>query len=504
MKKTAPQRWAELDGTRKSMLDRCERYARWTIQKMFPDTSYDQNNAELSNAYQSLGAQCVNHLSNYLMMTLFAPSRPFFRLGPNKDAAKELASAPSEARAALENKLAVAERESSDMIDKLALRAKLYELLKLLLITGNALMVLDKKGMRVLNLRNYVTRRDRDGKLTELLIRERIHKDEIEQNARVHMEALGMCHPDAHGYVEHIRWVTIKNNKYAVDQWYGAYKLGEEYSSSHPMAELPYHAVCWDLSSGNHYGTGLVEDYSGDFAALTALSMSTIQAAILNSEFRWMLRPGSMTSAADMSTSRNGDVLYGEQGDLSPVHSGMESKLDANIALADTYVRRIAQAFMVQSAMTRDAERVTAVELRQNAMELEGGHGGAYSRLAGALQVPLANYCLAESGFDVRGTDWEATVITGLAALSRMGDRDRLIAFTQSLAVLNNVPPQVLDRMKLSTYLEDLASAEGLDRSRYALSEQEYQQEQQARAQAQQEQAAQQHAAQAAINNSME
>lgn len=470
--KTANQRWLTLDGTRGNIIRRCERFATWTIAKVFPDSSYTQDNSDVSNEFQSLGAQVVNHLSNRLMMVLFAPSRPFFRLGPKKAAQAQLATIAPEQRKAMESKLSAVEREASDYVDKLSLRSKLYELFKLLIITGNAMMILRDDDMRVLTMRSFVVRRDVNGKVIELVIREEISKDELDPEAALLADRSGaLLHPDKK--VMHYRWVTFGGGKYHEDQWVNDVKLPAKFSSSYTMATMPYHLPTWDLSSGNHYGTGLVEDYRHDFATLTALSESTVLGAIMNSEFRWMLRPGAMTSAQDFANSANGDVLYGEDGDISAVRSGLDAKLEQNVALAEIYIRRIGSAFLLQSAVTRNAERVTAEELRINAEELEGSLGGAFSRLAAGVQSPLADFCMKVSGFSVAGTDFETTVITGLAALSRVGDRGRLLGFLNSLGVINAMNPLILKQMRISSLISDLAAAEGLDRDSYVLTDQE-------------------------------
>ncbi|UNY50203.1 portal protein [Stenotrophomonas phage c9-N] len=499
---TAPQRWARLDGVRGNIIRRAERYAKWTIAKIFPDSWYDGNNGTVSNEWQSLGAQAVNHLSNRLMQTLFAPSRPFFRLGPKKAAKEAMATIGPEQQGELENKLSVVEREAADVVDKLSLRTKLYELLKLLIVTGNALMILRDGTMRILNMRSYVVRRDLDGKVIELMIRERVQREEIDPEALAMAERSGQFMLETDGMTTRYRWIKYDpiTKKYNESQWLDKFQLPAKWSSSYSEERMPYRAVTWDLSSGMHYGTGLVEDYKGDFAALAALSRSTINAAIMNSEFRWLLRAGVMTSAQDLANSRNGDVLYGEPGDITPLPSGMEAKLDVNITVVQEYVQRIGAGFMLQSAVTRQAERVTTVELRMNAEELEGGLGGAYSRLAGDLQIPMATFCLENSGYSLKNSQWEATVITGLAALSRVGDRDRLNSFLQSIMPLIQANPNaVIPRLRIGALISDMASAEGIDRNKYVLSDAEFQQQQAM----EQQQALMQQAAAGAIDQEM-
>lgn len=478
-KNTAVQNWMRMDGTRGNIIRRAERFAKWTIEKVFPDSSYDGNNGTVSGEWSSFGAQCANHLSNRLMMVLFAPSRPFFRLGPKKAIKQQLATIGPEQQREMENRLAVAERDASDVIDKLSLRSKMYELLKLLIITGNGLMVLKDDTMRILNMRHYVVRRDVNGEVIELMIKERVQREEIDPEGLAIAERSGQFTLDKDGKCDHYRWVKYdpKTKKYNESQWLNDFQLPAQWSSVYSKDKMPYHAVTWDLVSGHHYGTGLVEDYKHDFAAIAALSRSTVNAAILNSEFRWLIRAGAMTSPQDLASSRNGDVLMGEKDDITPLPSGMEAKLNLNMAVVQDYIQRVGGGFMLQSAVTRQAERVTAVELRMNAEELEGGLGGAYSRLAGGIQIPMAAFCLKVADYSVADSDFEATVITGLAALSRVGDRDRLTSFLMSIQPLISANPQaVIPRLRIGALLSDMASAEGLDRNAYVLSDDEYNQ----------------------------
>lgn len=479
---TAEQRFGRLDADRNGILRRAEKFARWTIPKIFPEQGHNQNHQALPHDFQSLGAQATNHLANRLMMTLFAPSRPFFRLEPSKALKQQLANAGANT-SEFDNKLAAAEKEASSELDKRSIRARMYTLLKHLIIVGNALMVLTKDNVRVLGLRNYVNKRNADGEVIELVIKEKVHKSALDPKVRALVDNHPQFKPDAQGMCHHYRWVTLKEGSYWETQWVDEIKLPAQFTSKYSKARMPYRAVTWDLASGDDYGSGLVEDFAGDFAALSAMSKATIQAAILASEYRWLVNPTGMTSATDLEESENGAALPGIKGDIELVHAGVEGNLQVNVTIQSTYVNRIGAGFMLQSAVTRDAERVTAVELRMNAEELEGGLGGAYSRIAVDLQVPLAYWTMGLVGKDIIGKDIEPTIITGLAALSRTGDRDRLNSLGASIGRLLSLPSQILDRLNLSVWMDDLASAEGLDRGKYIKSEAQYQQEQQVRMQ---------------------
>jgi hypothetical protein len=95
----------------------------------------------------------------------------------------------------------------------------------------------------------------------------------------------------------------------------------------------------------------------------------------------------------------------------------------------------------MNSAVTRDAERVTTEEIRQQALELETSLGGVYSRLAGTLQLAVARWLLREVKIDVKNTRLKVRIVTGLDALSRNGDLAALRGALGDIAALQNVGP---------------------------------------------------------------
>lgn len=498
---TAGQRFEKLDGKRNGILHRLERYASWTVPKLFPRKNRDQDTEPLTHGFQSLGAQVVNHLANKLMMALFAPSRPFFRLELNRKGRASAEQAGQDIKK-IQTALAKLEQESSLELDKRSIRSRLYDLLKMLIVLGNALMVFEKDTVRILNLRNYVVKRDRQGNVCELVIREKIHKSAIKAPALAAVIANPEFKPDDEGNCWEYKWLKYNGTKYEEDVWLDNVKLPANFSSTYSKDKLPYRAVTWDLANGDDYGTGLVEDYEGDFQALSVLSEATIQAAILASEFRWLVNPAGQTSVDDFIASPNGAAIPGQKGDIELISSGVEGTLQTNLNIQQLYINRIGSGFLLQTAVTRQAERVTAEEIRMVAEELEGGLGGGYSRVAVDVQVPMAYWVMELIDRSIIGSDIEPVIITGLAALSRTGDRDRLLGFGQDLAGVLGLPPQILDRLKLSAWIADLGAARGLDPGNYVLTEEEYGQMLQMR---QQQQLALQNASQQIDNqNNME
>ena len=164
-----------LDGdyNREEVLTRCEKYAGWTIPSVFPDDplmEYD----ELQLDYQSVGAQAVTNLSNKIMMALFQPSRPFFRMNLTEEQRADVLSTGIKG-AQIDAALAEAERAAMNNMNASNARIIMHDVMKQLIITGNSLIYAPKnteEDMVAYSLRDYVLKRDLRGRMVKAIIRE--------------------------------------------------------------------------------------------------------------------------------------------------------------------------------------------------------------------------------------------------------------------------------------------------------------------------------------------
>ena len=320
---TAKSRWTHLDGVRSAFIDRCQRYSQLTLRKLCSEEGYDQNTDENKLDWQSIGATLVNHIANKLMLTMFSPSRPNFRLEPTEKLSEEARGAgltPEDLGALLSQ----AERKAMRVIDKNKVRPKLYETLKHLVVTGNALLRRDG-DIRAMGIKNYCVRRSISGRMIELVIREQLQFDELEEEVQ---DSVRMQKEKCEEHVEFFIWVKFQKGKYYVTQWVDDILLPEAFNGNYTEEDLPYHALTWDLSDRANYGTGLVEEYSGELEALSTLSEAMVQAAVLASEYRWLLNPAGATNHRDLMDSENGSVLPGVKGDLENIAAGKGGGLE--------------------------------------------------------------------------------------------------------------------------------------------------------------------------------
>lgn len=482
--KTAASEFTRLDNKRKSYLDRCERYSGYTLTRVCPPINYDVNDDELNVDYQSVGAQLVNHLVNRLMLVMFAPSRPFIRLSLEAKALEELQAKTGVPKIEIEKMLAGGERRASKELDRRPARTKLFDILTNLVVVGDALTHrLPDDDLEVFDIRDYVIRRTPGGRIAQLVVRESVVWADLDDAAKDRWLET-KAEPDEDKVLTMYRWVTrVDKDNLTESTWLEDVALGGKFDGAYTDADSPWGSFAWHLKRNQDYGTGHVEDYAGDFSALSSLSQAEIQGALLASEFRWLVNPAGQTKVSDLTDSENGAAIPGVDGDVVLVTNSKPNDLRVVNEVAQDYIRRLGQAFLLSSAMTRDAERVTAAEIRRDALELETGLGGVYTRLAGTLQMWIAQWLLRAADLDIKGTKLEVSIITGLDALSRNGDLDALRAALADIGQLQALGPAG-NELVLNAVITTIFLGYGLDPSEYLKTPAQKQQEQEAQIQA--------------------
>jgi len=144
--------------------------------------------------------------------------------------------------------------------------------------------------------------------------------------------------------------------------------------------------------------------------------------------------------------------------------------------------RRLSFSFLLNEAVQRDAERVTAEEIRLMAEQLEQGLGGVYTVLAEELQLPLIRRIMFLMERDgelppVPKGLVEPQITTGLEAIGRGNDKQRLTEFLSTIATALG-PDQFLSYINPTELIRRFAAADGIDTAGLVRSEEELQAEQ--------------------------
>lgn len=484
------QRFDFLVGERSYLEHRWEDYAGWTLPYLFPHEEY-YSTTEMQHDYQSLGAQCVNHLANKIVMTMFPPARPFFKIEmtPEQDAEmQEQGYTPGD----IDVFTSRAEKEAMRNAEKIRMRTANIGGTKNLIVLGNSLVYYpDGEGnpSQVYSLRDYVVKRDLSGDVLQIITRDRKTMGTVPEEYQAGLKAKGYSDEDD---VDLFTGITRQAN--------GAFFVKQELCDVvvstfgvYPEKDLPWNALAWNLVRGQDYANGLVEDFAGDFHVLSSMAESNVNTIAIASDIKILVNPMGQTDVDTLNNSEAGTYVAGLPTDIAYLQMEKMAELQYVTGFIDKYERRISSAFLLNTQVTRDAERVTAEEIRMNANELEASLGGVYSRLAEDMQLPLARLLLKSVNKELAAL--EPVILTGVESLSRNSEHEQMMLFLQDLGVMAAIPEPMIPNLKWDDIAKILASNRGLEYSKMIKTDEEKAEEQQAQQEAEAQATAQQAAA---------
>lgn len=482
LNQTAQQRYESLTAKREPYLDRARKAAKYTIPSLYPEEGANES-TDFETPWQSTGAKGVNSLAAKLMIALLPPSQPFFRFTVDDMAMKQVIEQDREVEVEIQEILSRTERTISEELEVAAIRHYAFDIFRHLVVSGNALMHIEDDGrVKVFHLGNYVVRRNPEGEATEIIVQEYAHPSELPAEV---VEQVKQTQGQSWKEGEDIELYTrllLQDNRWQVSQEASGIPIpGAE--ATYPKDRMPWVPLRFSCISGEDYGRGYVEEYIGDLIVLENLSKSITEAAAAAAKVVFLLKPGSVLTEEDLVNAENLAVLVGDEDDVSTV--GVEKFYDFRTAkdLINDVNVRLREAFLMHKSIQRDAERVTAEEIRFMANELDDTLSGVYSVLSQEFQMPLVRILFgilkkAKRIPQLPEKLVKPIIVTGLAALGRNHDLLRLDEF------FNGLPPAIAEEVKkyvdLSPYLKKRAACLRLDIDGFIKSRQEVEQAMQA------------------------
>lgn len=452
---TIEKRYEKLAVKRQPFLERARRFSRYTIPNLYPELNSgqgDYGDGSNTTGWQSFGAEAVNSLTNNLVMTLFPPHSSFARLDLSPEA-KQVLTEEDVKVIEHEASLVNAEKEAMLEHERLAGRVGLGEATEHLLVGGTACLAVpttDDSTLINYPLTQFVNRRDKSGNLLELIIMEEKSIDTFDEEIQAIIKAKLRTSGKHKKNSDDVKLYTrclYKHGMYHIEQEVVGEKVGRPYRVK--PENLPFIVLRWKSNYGEDYGRSLVEQFAGDFHVIQVLSEAIAKGMILMADVKYLVRPGSVTDIDHLIESPTGEFVYGNIDDIGVLQLEKYADFTPIADVLDKYERRVGRAFLLGSQVQRNAERVTAYEIRRDALEMERSLGGAYSLLATTLQRPYFRLLLQRIGFDLPANLVNTVLLTGIEALSKMSDADKFMQWSEQMATAaNSLPPQLAERMK--------------------------------------------------------
>ncbi len=467
---TSQARYTQLSNSREPYLTRARSNSELTIPALVPPEGHS-GSSDLKQPYQSVGARGVIGLSAKAATTLMPPNEPFFRLDIEEYTLAELSQNP-EARAEVEQALAMVERTASRSVEAAGTRMGFSEAVTHLIVAGNALVFVDEDlNVRVYTLAQYVVSRDPSGHVIEIITEEEVAlatldpavaalvKAPQEQNAEGAHRAQETT---AKLYTHLVRmdreWVVKQSiNDVEIPGTEGTY----------PIDKCPWFPLRWTRVDGEDYGRAHVDSILGDLKSLEALTKAILEYAAGAAKVIAMVNPNGVTDEADLSSAENFEFVSGVAEDVSFMRIEKYADLQVAKNLADDLTRRIEQFFLMNSSIQRQGERVTAEEIRYMAADLEATIGAVYVQLSQEFQLPLVKITIERLIKQKRLPKLpkelvQPTVTTGIDALSRQSDLSKLDRMVAGLRDLYG-PEALAAETNVGDYVKRRAAALGVD-----------------------------------------
>lgn len=453
------KRYQKLSTTRDSYLNRARTSASVTIPSLFPPEGTN-GNTSLQAPAQSFGARAVNTLSSKISLTLLPPNQPFFRTTIDSSDLPEDIS--DETYGEIEQKLSETDNIVTTNLDTKRIRPVADECIKHLVVAGNGLLYDGPDSIKFYRLDKYVVTRDGRDFVREIIICEAISIDDVPKHIR-HLVKEKTAELPSDNKDQIKLYTQIKRNG---THWVLTQEINgipdPKARSTFPLSKMPYVPLRMIRMDGEDYGRGYVEEYIGDLKSLEVLTTALNEGTIAAARLLFLLNPNSITKLDDLNRAPNGGFVHGSLEDIGALQIDKQADFNQARQRMAEITEGLSAAFLMNSSLTRQAERVTATEIRAMAQELETVLGGVYALLATEFQLPLVEIELAQLQRTGRLPElpdgfMKPKILTGIAALGRTQELDKLRIL---LEYLQPFGPEVLsENMEIDEYIKRVVAA---------------------------------------------
>ena len=459
----ARARYSQLMSGRTQFLDMAEECSQLTLPYLVTQDENYKGKKTLLQPYQSVGAKAVVTLAAKLMLAILPPQTAFFKLQVRDDKLGEQLDASM--RSELDLSFSKIERLIMDYIAASSDRVVVHQALKHLIVSGNALIFMGKDGLKHYPLQRYVVERDGNGNVIEIVTKELVSRKVLgiapPPNTEPNGE-YGATEDDAEVYT------CVK-----MDESSGNWRWHQEVDdtilegslSTAPKNASPWLVLRFNTVDGEDYGRGRVEEFIGDLRSLDGLSQALVEGASVASKVVFLVSPSATTKPGTLAKAGNGAIIQGRPEDVGVVQVGKTADFATAANLAAAIERRILEAFLVMNI--RNAERVTAEEVRLTQLELEKSLGGLFSLLTVEFLVPYLNRTLLilQRSNQIPRLPKDVVrpkIVAGINSLGRGQDNETLTRFIQTVAQTLG-PENLMKYIDPSEAIKRLAAAQGID-----------------------------------------
>jgi len=426
---------------------------------------------------QSFNGRLINNLTAKMGMALLPPSTSSFRLKPDAEALLQLFGGDEDQLAQMYADLSIKTDAINSEVENQQIRSSLFDVIRQLVGVGSVVVEkLSKKGVVIYPLKSFVVRLDSKGNPYEMCINETLSvlPEGLEQKE------------EKDEYELYTLLVMDKETKsWTMTQEIDGEMIGDE-ATYKDYDALPFRYFGWTWMIGDDYHRPFAEDYYSDMEQANKLAKLNTEGAVIAAKSLILVNQrGGRTRKSDIVDAPNGEVIDGREEDISAFQFNKNYDFQTSNEREAMIKQELKSAFLDSGSVTRDAERVTAEEIRIQAQQLESSTlAGIYSKMALDWQKWIIHQVMKE--LKIKFETIDVNVLTGLDALGRSQEAQKQDAFVQRLVAV-----EMKHWLKESELITRWASFDGINTANLVKTPNEVKQEMaQAQQQAQDQQMA--------------
>jgi hypothetical protein len=480
---SAASRYAKLASDRTIFLDTARDCAALSLPHLLTPTGV-VNGQKLPTPWQSIGAKGVNVMASKLMLSLFPVNTTFFKLQINDG---KLASDPNldaTIKSEIDLSLSKMERIVMQHIAESQDRVILHQAMKHLIVTGNVLVYMGSKGVKLYPLDRYVVVRDGEGQPTEIVTVESVNRQFLPEKFQRPEPTVN--HTGDNGATPSVdvmvgedevavyTWAKLKDGQWRWRQEVDGEVVPESEGKS-PKGNTPWLPLRFNVVDGEDYGRGRIEEYLGDLKSLEGLMQAMVEGSAAAAKVVFLVSPSATVKPSTLAKAGNGAIIQGRAEDVTAVQVQKQADFASAFQMITQLVQRLGEAFLVLTV--RQSERTTAEEIRATQQELNEQLGGIYGNLTAELLRPYLQrklFILQRSG-DLpklpKGVVFP-TVIAGIEGIGRGQDRESLMMFLSTISQAMG-PEMMLKFINAEEAIKRLAASQGIDTLKLVKTEEE-------------------------------
>ena len=411
--------YKEMESDRKQYETRAETIAKLTLPYAIRANGSSGSSPMDDTHSQSFCGRAVNTLKAKMGMALLPPSTSSFRIVPDAQtmAALSMGEGSDQDMADVNRLIAGATTIINAEIENQQIRESLFDIIVQLIIVGSVIVEkVEGDGIVMHTLKNFVVDLDRRGRPLAMCVKEVSKRPPVDFTPKQEKE-------------EYETYVMLWKSDEQDDTWIMTQDVdGEPYGDekSYKSDKLPFKYLGWTWMTGDYSHRPFAEDYYKDMESIDALSSLMGDGSIIaGKNIIFVNERGGRTRKDDVANSSNGAVIDGSAEDVTAFRSEKGQDMQIVASYLAELKREMASSFLLNESATRDAERVTAEEVRFMAQELETSSlAGIYSKLSREWQGWLIDMIQDELSLDFGSL--QTNVITGLDALGRNVETQKL------------------------------------------------------------------------------